>query len=276
MIADEDERCLLCFPLSAFILRSWRGSLRAEPASNSFSTSPESAVINPPCTPPSSSSLLRTSRPNKLSLWAAGAYLSMYLCNIFPHRTFPALLLGHLCLPISLWVIIKALESRNVPLVSGMMALSGFGNGLILMPVSLHAIAKHPDNLAVIVGAIHLFEPFGGTVAIAVMGSVLNNKLAGHCVSFSKGTGFDRLEFGDAGRQVVKDGVRWAFAAILPIVAAAAVAVEFLGDVDVDDTVHVEDMATGETRGSRWALWEYYLKCREVAARRRNGGNEVP
>ena len=191
----------------------------------------------------------------------------MYICNVFPRRTFPALLLGHLCLPISLWVLIKALESRNVPLVSGMMALSGFGNGLTFMPVSLHAIAKHPGNLAVIVGAIHFFEPFGGTVAIAVMGSVLNNKLAGHGLSFSKGAGFAGLEFGEDGRNAAKDGVRWAFVAILPVVAAAAVAVGFLGDVDVDDTVGVENMTAGEKRGSRWDFWEYYLKCRDVVAR---------
>ena len=196
----------------------------------------------------------------------------MYLCNVFPRKTFPPLFLGHLALPISLAVLISALDSRNVPLVSGMMALSGFGNGLTFMPVTLHAIAKHPDNLAVIVGAIQFFEPFGGTVAMAVMGSVLNNKLAGRGVSFSKGAGVAGLEFGDDGKNAVKDGVRWAFVAILPIVAAAAVAAGFLGDVDVDDTVRVEDMAAGEKRGSRWALWEYYSKPWDVVARRRNGG----
>ena len=137
-----------------------------------------------------------------------------------------------------------------------MMALSGFGNGLILMPISLHATAKRPDNLVVIVGAIHFFEPFGGSVAIAVMGSVLNNKLAGHGVSFSKGAGFGGLEFGDAGRQVVKDGVRWAFVAILPIVAAAAVAVEFLGDADGGRYGSRGGYDRGRDEGSRRALWE--------------------
>ncbi|CUS13901.1 unnamed protein product [Tuber aestivum] len=190
----------------------------------------------------------------------AGAYSAMYLCNVSPRTTFPPLLLGHLAFPISIGVLTSALRSRNKPLIYGMMALSGFGNGISFMPVPLHAIAKKPAHLAVIVGTIQFFEPFGGTVAMAVMGSVLNNKLGEFGGEFSKGGGGGAvgagLAFGVQAREAVKEGVRWAFLAILPLVVVAAVVVFFLGDVRIDEGVVVEEMVSGG--GRKWGVKVYY------------------
>ncbi|KAG0638279.1 major facilitator superfamily domain-containing protein [Tuber brumale] len=193
----------------------------------------------------------------------AGAYSAMYLCNISPRTTFPPLLLGHLALPISIRILTPALKSRNKSLIYGMMALSGFGNGIAFMPVPLHAIAKKPAHLAVIVGTIQFFEPFGGTVAMAVMGSVLNNKLGPFGAEFSRGGGGGGvgagLAFGEDVRGAVKEAVRWAFLAILPLVTVAAVVVFFLGDVRIDEGVVVVEMGSG--RGRRWGVKVYYEVC---------------
>ncbi|PWW75714.1 MFS general substrate transporter [Tuber magnatum] len=193
----------------------------------------------------------------------AGAYSAMYLCNVSPRTTFPPLLLGHLALPISIGILTTAMESRKKSLIYGMMALCGFGNGITFMPVPLHVIAKKPTHLAVIVGTIQFFERFGGTVAMAVMGSVLNNKLGGFGAEFSRGGGDGGvgagLAFGEQVREVVKDGVRWAFLAILPFVAVATVAVLFLGDVRIDEEVVVEEMVSG--RGEKWGVKVYYEVC---------------
>ncbi|CAZ80449.1 unnamed protein product [Tuber melanosporum] len=200
----------------------------------------------------------------------AGAYSAMYLCNINPRTTFPPLLLGHLALPISIGILTPALKSRNKSLIYGMMALSGFGNGIASMPVPLHAIAKKPAHLAVIVGTIQFFEPFGGTVAMAVMGSVLNNKLGPFGAEFSRGGaggGVNAgLAFGEEVKEAVKEGVGWAFLAILPLVAVAAVVVLFLGDVRIDEGVVVEEMVSG--RGRRWGVKVYYESTRVMVGLR--------
>ncbi|RPA91074.1 MFS general substrate transporter [Choiromyces venosus 120613-1] len=202
-----------------------------------------------------------------------GVSSAMYLCNISPRTTFPPLLLGHIALPISIGILTTALQSRNQSLIYGMMALSGFGNGITFMPVPLHAIAKKPAHLAVIVGTIKFFEPFGGTVAMAVMGSVLNNKLGAFGVEFSRGGGgggvIAGLEFDNEIRMVVKDGVKWAFIAILPLVTLAAVAVLFLGDVRIDEGGVVEEMAGG--RGRRWGVKVYYEVVKDWMFGRKSG-----
>lgn len=100
----------------------------------------------------------------------AGIYAAMYMCNVYPAQTFPPLFLGTgLVVPISLGVLTHALDIRNEGFIVGMMALSGFGNGMNIMPVPLHAIARKPKQLANVVATLQFFDPLGGTVALAVM-----------------------------------------------------------------------------------------------------------
>lgn len=98
---------------------------------------------------------------------------------------------------------------------------------------------------------------------MAVMGSVLNNKLGPFGVEFSRGGGGGGVEaglaFGKEVREAVKEGVRWAFLAILPLVAAAAVVQFFLGDVRIDEEGVVEELV-GD-RGRRWGVKVYYEVC---------------
>ncbi|KAF8464437.1 major facilitator superfamily domain-containing protein [Kalaharituber pfeilii] len=203
----------------------------------------------------------------------AGAYSAMYLCNVYPAETFPAILIGSgLVLPIATGLLTRALDVRHEGWVLGMMALCGFGNGLIWMPLSLHAIGRKPKQLAKVVATMQFFEPMGGTVALALMGSVLNNKVGGAGVGElvnmepAKGTEVGEEDSGVAQgsilegldpatrevvQEAVKEGVKWAFIAILPILVLAAVVTMGLGNVVIDrkkldDRVEEQEKTEGE------------------------------
>src|SRR4051812_22126250 len=101
----------------------------------------------------------------------------MFACNVFPRQTFPPLFLGLVSMCVALGLLSKALEDGKDAFIFGMMGLSGFGVGLTLMPAPLHAIARRPNQLAIVVGLLQFCPPFGGPVALAIMGCVMNNRL---------------------------------------------------------------------------------------------------
>lgn len=187
----------------------------------------------------------------------SGVYAAMYMCNIYPAQTFPPIFLGTgLIVPIALGLLTYALEIRAEGFILGMMAMSGFGNGITIMPVPLHAIARKPKQLANIVATLQFFDPLGGTVALAIMSSVLNNKVGGSGIGgLVEGSGrrgassnvgpdgkklagsiFDNLTPEDLEviKNVVKEGVRWAFLSILPIAVLAGVLTWGLGNINID------------------------------------------
>ena len=205
-----------------------------------------------------------------------GVYAAMYMCNVYPAQTFPPMFLGAtLVSPIALGLLTHALDIRKEGFILGMMAMSGFGNGIKFMPYQLHAIARKPKQLANVVATLQFFNPLGGTVALAIMSSVLNNKVGG--------TGIQGLLSGgnpgassDSAKQVgnilgnlspeaqefvqyaVKEGVRWAFLAILPISVLAAVLTCGLGNVNVDRKkldARMDEQEMAEADGNQ-SLWE--------------------
>lgn len=201
-----------------------------------------------------------------------GEYAAMYMCNVYPAQTFPQIFIGTgLVIPISLGLLTHALDIRAEGFILGMIALSGFGNGITIMPVPLHAIARKPKQLANIVATLQLFDPLGGTVALAIMGSVLNNKVGGSGIggllggsgqqgSNSTDNILDNLSPEDLEtvKNAVKEGVRWAFLAILPIAVLAAVLTWGLGDVNIDLRKldeRMEEQEANETSGEK-TIWE--------------------
>ncbi|KAF8422725.1 major facilitator superfamily domain-containing protein [Tirmania nivea] len=177
-----------------------------------------------------------------------GVYAAMYMCNVYPAQTFPPIFLGTgLVIPIALGLLTHALNIRAEGFILGMMAMSGFGSGITIMPVPLHAIARKPKQLANIVATLQFFDPLGGTVALAIMSSVLNNKVGGSGIgdlvegsgrrgSSSNGNIMDKLtpEDLEVVKHAVKEGVRWAFLSILPIVVLAGILTWGLGNVNID------------------------------------------
>ncbi|KAK2799138.1 hypothetical protein FQN51_007106 [Onygenales sp. PD_10] len=175
-----------------------------------------------------------------------GVYSAMFFCNVWPAQTFAPLSSGTLIETVGIALLTWAVTTRNVPLVNGMMAVAGAGTGLRFMPASLHAAGIFPDKLAPAMSLMRFSVPFGGTLALAIMGSVFNNKM-GEVFNPSSSTGdggFDLHssqsldEIGklpqaaqEAVRNIGKDAVMWAFIAIMPIMAISFVTGIFLGNV---------------------------------------------
>jgi len=206
----------------------------------------------------------------------SGVYVAMYMCNVYPAQTYPPIFLGTgLIVPIALGLLTYALDIRAEGFILGMMALSGFGNGITIMPVPLHAIARKPKQLAKIVATLQFFDPLGGTVALSIMSSVLNNKVGGSGIGgLLEGSG-RRGSSSNAGsilnnltpedleviKNAVKEGVRWAFLAILPIAVLAGILTLGLGNVNIDlkkldeRMEEQEAIETSQAHGDK-TMWE--------------------
>ena len=105
-----------------------------------------------------------------------GVYTAMFLCNITPRQTFFPLLTGSVIEAVGIAVLAYACSKRTKGLVNGMLALSGIGTGLRFMPVVLHAAGIWPTRIAAVLSLMSFMIPFGGTLGIAMMGSVFTNK----------------------------------------------------------------------------------------------------
>ncbi|KAG5289492.1 MFS multidrug transporter [Histoplasma ohiense] len=175
-----------------------------------------------------------------------GVYLAMFACNAWPAQTFAPLSTGTLVESVGVALITWAVTTRNIPLINGMMAVAGAGTGLRFMPSSLHAAGIWPDKLAPAMSIMRFCLPFGGTLALAIMGSVFNNKMASifHPSSQSQSGRFDihsgkslddinKLppEVQEHIRNTGKDAVMWAFISIMPIMVISFVSGIFLGNV---------------------------------------------
>jgi hypothetical protein len=66
-----------------------------------------------------------------------------------------------------------------------MLALTGVGTGLRMMPGTLHGIAYHPDVIASIVSLMSLAMTLGGTLATTIMLNIFNNVLSNAGISFN-------------------------------------------------------------------------------------------
>jgi hypothetical protein len=157
-----------------------------------------------------------------------------------------------------------AVSTRKVPLINGMMALSGAGTGLRLMPAPLHAAGVFPDKIAPAMSVMRFALPFGGTLALTIMGSVFNNKMS-TIFSNTEGTthGFnphsrqsldlinDLPQFAqDYIRGTGKNAVMWAFISIMPIMAISVAVVLCLGNVWIKSKKAEEVSKSIQRRGT--------------------------
>jgi hypothetical protein len=138
--------------------------------------------------------------------------MAMFFSNIWPRQTFPSLLLGSITAACGITVLSWAIDQGNVNVVYGMMALTGHGVGMRMNPGSLHGLAYFPSMTAPITCLVSFAMPFGGTVGLTLMATVFNNK--------SGPTHAD-----------AKDGIRWAFVALIPFMWICVVLTTFLGNV---------------------------------------------
>jgi len=151
-------------------------------------------------------------RRTELTNCTVGGYMAMFGSNVWPRQTLPSLLLGSITTAVGITVLAYAINAENTNLVYGMMALTGHGVGMRLNPGSLHGLAYFPTKTAAITCIVSFAGPFGGTVGLTLMSTVFNNK-----------SGPLHTE--------VKDGIRWAFIAIIPFMWACVILTMFLGNV---------------------------------------------
>ena len=149
----------------------------------------------------------------------------MFMTNVWPRQTLPPLLLSTVTAATGVTVLAWATYTETLPVVYGMMALTGFGIGMSFSPGTLHGLAYFPHLTETIQCVVVFAVPLGGTVGLTLMGTVFGSK-----------GGLDATD--------PKTGVLWAFVAVTPILWASVVATTFLGNVwirpgqDGHDVVH--------------------------------------
>lgn len=182
-----------------------------------------------------------------LLFFAVGVFMATFMCNAFPAQTFWPLTLGTIEETIGLSLLAWAISHRNTTLVNGMMVLAGAGTGIRFMPSALHIAGVWPEKIAPAMSLMRFAQPFGGTLALTIMGAVFNNKWSSSSVlsgsSSSSSVSFDPhntdslddisklpQSVQDIVRDVGKDAIMWAFIAILPILGISLVTGFFLGN----------------------------------------------
>ena len=172
-----------------------------------------------------------------------GSYAAMFLCNIWPKQTFWPLFFGSTLEPLGVGMLTWALSNGNVSVVDGMLGFAGVGSGLRIMPGLLHAVGLRSRFKARGLAIMSFAQIFGGTVGIAIMGSVFNNKLSQYVSGVGHINPHDTSSVGSINalppavqarvRAVVGDAVFWAYVAILPFLSLGGVVVFLLGNVKI-------------------------------------------
>ncbi|KAJ5144640.1 hypothetical protein N7448_002032 [Penicillium atrosanguineum] len=176
-----------------------------------------------------------------------GAYMAMFSSNVWPRQTFPALMLGSITAAIGISVLAWAVHAGETNVIYGMMALVGHGVGMRMNPASLHGLAYFPAMTAQISCLVSFAIPFGGLIGLTIMTTVFTN---------TSGAGDARA----------RDGIKWAFIAMIPVMWLVVVLTTFLGNVWI-----LKD--GGHEIATRPYLWNLLLR-RDLKKEKRNREQE--
>ncbi len=161
-----------------------------------------------------------------------------------------------------------------------MLALTGVGTGIRLMPGTLHGVGYYRKEIASVVSMMSFANSFGGTLASTIMLNIFNNKLG---ISFvhgasSSASSLDQLaQLPEKEQEYVRSkaqaAIVVAFYGISSFMWLGVVAMAFLGNVnikkDADDTgADGETDAGNLTKGAYVASWFRHPKV--------TGANEEP
>lgn len=214
-----------------------------------------------------------------------GVYSAIALCNFWPRQTFYPLLVGTAIETAGIAALTYAVKSRQHVLVNVMMGLAGVGTGLRLMPCNLHFAGMFGHKLAPAYSLLRFSQPFGGTLALTVMGAVFQNKMAryfgdaavngGQSFSLHNQSALDAISRlpaaqQDAIRSTGADATMWAFVSILPILGLSLVVAFGLGNVWIGKATN-NDSAKGSESNDNVYLLEIF---RGQSQRRHRRGNE--
>ena len=179
-----------------------------------------------------------------------GVYLAIFLCNVKPRQTFWPLFLGTIVETGAMAVLAYAVKQRNATLVNVMMGIAGGGTGARFMPSNLHLAGMFRDKIAPVYSLLRFSLPFGGTLALTIMGSVFQNEMAvyfGNSDVQAQLGGNSTFNLHDqaalsainklppAEQEAVRargaTATMWAFISILPLLALGVVATIGMGNV---------------------------------------------
>ncbi|KAG4430010.1 hypothetical protein IFR05_014505 [Cadophora sp. M221] len=118
-----------------------------------------------------------------------GAYLAMFAMGKWPCATIPPLLFGTILEPLGITILASALNSGNLHLIYGMLALTGVGTGIRLMPGTLHGVGYFPKSISHIVSLMALANTLGGTLATTIMLNIFNGTLQKNGIDFGSFSG---------------------------------------------------------------------------------------
>ncbi|KAJ9606625.1 hypothetical protein H2200_008633 [Cladophialophora chaetospira] len=197
-----------------------------------------------------------------------GVYFAIFVCNVYPRQTFPPLFLGTVVETAGIAALAYAVKARNETLVNVMMGVSGAGTGMRFMPSNLHLAGMFRDRLAPVYSILRFAMPFGGTLALTIMGSVFQNQMSdyfgSHAVTLNvtgNGTetgGFnlhnqDSLDLISQLPATQQHAIRsqgatatmCAFISIIPILGLSLLASMFLGNVWISKRKDSKDSEEG-------------------------------
>jgi hypothetical protein len=173
-----------------------------------------------------------------------GVYTAIMMCNVYPRQTIWPLLLGTLVETGAIGALSWAISARQKTAVNVLMGVAGFGTGIRFMPENLHLTGMYRDRIAVILGLLSFAGPFGGTIALTVMGSVFQNKMSAYFAGGNGSSSFDinspaaldainqlPLEKLEHFRSEAARAVSWSFISILPFLITSILAASMLGNV---------------------------------------------
>ncbi|KAI3555350.1 major facilitator superfamily transporter [Colletotrichum abscissum] len=180
---------------------------------------------------------------------AVGVYASAFMCNGWPRKTFPPIFLGSILEMLGIGLLAWALWTEHNPTVYGMMALTGVGTGLRIMPVPLHGVGYFPKKIAAVISLMAVAYPFGGTLGLTIMTTVFNN--ASGIGEDSPLRDFEALSRLPAATQQqithdAKMGVVWAFVAICPFMVLCTISASLLGNVYISKVEEGKDERQNE------------------------------
>ncbi|KIW19771.1 hypothetical protein PV08_00345 [Exophiala spinifera] len=175
-----------------------------------------------------------------------GVYLAIFICNVYPRQTFYPLLIGTVVETAGIAALAYATKVRDRTLVNVLMGIAGAGTGMRFMPSSLHLSGMFRSQLAAVYSLLRFALPFGGTLALTIMGSVFQNKMSTYfgssAVTNSDGfslhntASLDSIgNLPEAQQNAIRaqgaTATMWSFISILPILALSLFASAGLGNV---------------------------------------------
>jgi hypothetical protein len=145
-------------------------------------------------------------------IFAAGVFMATFSSNRWPRQTLPPLILGGITGAVAMTILPWAVQASRTTTIYSMMALAGFSTMVRLNPGSLHALGHFPALTAPITCLLLFAQPLGGLVGLTLMSTIFTNKSGPQ-------------------QEDAKEGIMWAFIAVVPFMWLCLLLTSFLGNV---------------------------------------------